>query len=252
MMTALIRKEIKEHVLSKKGLWIFFAITILFSGLAFSFISVKELSLLAQVEVNMTFMKVMIGLSALVSLVLGSTMYSSEKEQGTLESLMLTPLSRMQITVSKLIGNIVFWLVISVLSLPYFYGLTIGTDLFPRVVVFLYFIALPLIISFTCLSLAFSAWLSSTKNALMLSIILFIVTAMPMFLSTTMKKSGFAYLFDRVSPVSSSLLAMKDYFVNKLSASMIIMDILPIIGFFFLSFASLYYASLKLDFKGGE
>ncbi|MGG5252080.1 ABC transporter permease [Neobacillus sp. SM06] len=252
MKSALIRKEIKEHVLSKKGIWIFFAVTILFSGLAFSFISVKELSLLAQVEVNMTFMKVMVGLSVLVSLVLGATMYSSEKEQGTLESLMLTPLSRMQITLSKVSGIIVFWLVLSLLSLPYFYALANGTNLFPKILVFLYLIAFPLVIAFTCLSLAFSAWLSSTKNALMLSIVLFIVTAIPMFLSTTMKKAGFAYLFDRLSPISSSLLAMKDYFVNKLSAAIILVDILPIIGFFFIAFASLYYASSKLDFKGGE
>lgn len=252
MNAALIRKEIKEHVLSKKGLWIFFAVTILFSGLAFSFISVKELSLLAQVEVNMTFMKVMIGLSTLVALVLGSTMYSSEKEQGTLESLMLTPLSRMEITGSKVIGILVFWLVISVLSLPYFYALALGTDLFPRVLAFLYLIAFPLVISFTCLSLAFSAWLSSTKNALMLSIVLFIVTAIPMFLSTTMKKVGFAHWFDRLSPISSSLLGMKDYFVNKLSVAIILMDVFPVVGFFLLAFGSLYYASSKLDFKGGE
>lgn len=252
MNTALFKKEIREQVLSKKGVWIYFAITVLFSGLAFSFVSVKELSLLAQVEVNMTFMKVMIGLSALIALVLGSTMYSTEKEQGTLESLLLTPLSPIQITISKVLGIMVFWFVISFLSLPYFYTLAMGTDLFPKILVYLYLVGLPLVISFTSFSIAFSAWLSSTKNALMISIVLFIVTAIPMFLSTTMKKSGFAFFFDRISPVSSSFLALKDYLVNKFSASVMIIDVLPIMGFFLLAIASLYYASSKLDFKGGE
>ena len=83
-MFSLIKKEIREHVISRKGMWIFFAISILFSGLTYSFISVKELSLLAQVEVTMTFMKLLIGISILFSIILGSTMVSGEREQGTL------------------------------------------------------------------------------------------------------------------------------------------------------------------------
>jgi len=252
LKTALIKKEIKENVLSKKGLWIYFAIALLFSGLSFSFISVKELSLLAQVEVNMTFMKVMIGISVLVSLVIGSNMFSGEKEQGTLESLLLTPLSRMEITLAKVIGIVVFWLLISILSLPYFFALTLGTDLFVKIIAFMYLIGLPLVISYSLLSIAFSAWLSSTKNAMLMSIVIFIVTAIPMFLSTTMKKAGFAYLIDRMSPISSSMLAMKDYLVNKLPLSIIFVDVLPVIGLVMIGIASVYYASNNLDFKGGE
>ncbi|MDQ0414765.1 ABC transporter permease [Mesobacillus stamsii] len=251
-MSSLIKKEIREHVFSRKGVWIFFAIAILFSGLTYSFVSVKELSLLAQVEVNMTFMKALIGISILVSIILGSTMVSGEREQGTLESLLLTPLSKVKIILSKVIGILVFWLIISAISLPYFYALTYGTNMLPTILAYLYLIGLPLVISFSLLSLAFSTWISSSKNATLLSIILFLVTAIPMFLSTTMKKSGFAHVIDLSSPVSASMLTLKDWLVNKLSFLTIFLDSLPVLGFLVISIICLFYASKKMDFLGGE
>ncbi|TFB21423.1 hypothetical protein E3U55_08920 [Filobacillus milosensis] len=251
-MSSLIKKEIREHVFSRKGVWIFFAISILFSGLTYSFISVKELSLLAQVEVNMTFMKALIGISILVSIILGSTMVSGEREQGTLESLLLTPLSKVKIILSKVVGILVFWLIISVISIPYFYALTYGTNMLLTILSYLYLIGLPLVISFSLLSLAFSTWISSSKNATLLSIVLFLVTAIPMFLSTTMKKSGFAHLVDLLSPVSASMLTLKDWLVNRLGFFFIFMDSLPVLCFLAISIICLFYASKKMDFLGGE
>ena len=56
----------------------------------------------------MTFMKALIGISILVSIILGSTMVSGEKEQGPLESLLLTPLSKVKIILSKVVGILAF------------------------------------------------------------------------------------------------------------------------------------------------
>jgi ABC-2 type transport system permease protein len=251
-MSSLIKKEIREHVFSRKGVWIFFAISILFSGLTYSFISVKELSLLAQVEVNMTFMKALIGISILISIILGSTMVSGEREQGTLESLLLTPLSKVKIILSKVVGILVFWLIISVISIPYFYALTYGANMLLTSLTYLYLIGLPMVISFSLLSLAFSSWIQSSKNATLLSIVLFLVTAIPMFLSTTIKKSGFAHLVDLMSPVSASMLTLKDWLVNRLSFFSIFMDSLPVLCFLGISIICLLYASKKMDFLGGE
>ena len=251
-MFSLIKKEIREHVISRKGMWIFFAISILFSGLTYSFISVKELSLLAQVEVTMTFMKLLIGISILFSIILGSTMVSGEREQGTLESLLLTPISKVKIIFAKVVGILVFWLLISFISIPYLFALTYGTNLLGTILLFMYVIALPLVMSFSLLSLAFSSWISSSKNATLLSIVLFLVTAIPMFLSTTMKKSGFAHLVDTVSPVSSSMLTMKDWLLNKLSVTTIMVDSLPVLAFFIIAVGCLLYASKKMSLLGGE
>jgi ABC-2 type transport system permease protein len=252
MITALIRKEIKENVFSKKSLWIYFAVTILFSGLALSFVSVKELSLLAQVEVNMTFMKVVLGISILVTIIIGSNMYAGERERETLESLLLSPLSKAQITFGKLVGLLLFWFIISLLSLPYFYALAMGTDIFLKAIIFLYFICFPLVIGFSALSLGFSAILSSTKSSTLLAFVLFLVTAIPMFLSTTMKKSGFAHIVDTISPLSRSMLTLKDYFVNRLGFMVLMVDLLPVLIFLVISIGILLFANNKITLKGGE
>ena len=252
MIAALIGKEIKENVFSKKSLWIYFAVTLLFSGLALSFVSVKELSLLAQVEVNMTFMKVVLGISILVTIIIGSNMYAGERERETLESLLLSPLSKAQITFGKLVGLLLFWFIISLLSLPYFFALSMGTDIFVKALVFLYLICFPLVIGFAALSLGFSAILSSTKSSTLLSFVLFLVTAIPMFLSTTMKKSGFAHIVDTVSPLSRSMLTLKDYFVNRLGFTVLMVDLLPVLVFLILSIALLLFANNKISLKGGE
>ena len=121
--------------LSRKGLWIYFALSILLSAMAFSFVTFKELSLLAQVEVNMTFLKIVLGVGILISIIIGSTMISNEKEQGTLESLLLTPLSNLKIIRwLKRQPFVYFGLAFSLISLPYFLCLnvwnTIITDRF--------------------------------------------------------------------------------------------------------------------------
>jgi ABC-2 type transport system permease protein len=252
MLIALIRKEIKENIVSRKGLLIFFVVSLLFSALAFSFVSVKELSLLAQVEVNMTFLKMMLGVSILVSSVLGASLISGEKERGTLESLLLTPLTKIQITIAKLMVILAFWLVLTLISLPYLFALSSGTTLFPTIVMYLYVIGTPLVLSFGGLSLIFSSWVSSTKNALLFSIILFFISALPMFLSTTMKKSGFAYYINQLSPASSSILALKDILVNKLSFSVVLQDIIPVLVFLILIAAGLYVAGKKVNLSGDE
>lgn len=122
-------------------------------------------------------------------------MYAGERERETLESLLLSPLSKAQITFGKLVGLLLFWFIISLLFLPYFFALSMGTDIFVKALVFLYLICFPLIIGFFAI-------LSSTKSSTLLSFVLFLVTAIPMFLSTTMKKSGFAHIVDTVSLLS--------------------------------------------------
>jgi len=252
MNLALIKKEIKSQALSQKGIWIYLAVTLLMSCLSVAFISVKELSLLAQSEVLVTFLKLFMAISVLLVIILGATMFSSEKEQGTLENLLLTPLSKLNIAVAKVIGILSFWLILSLLALPYIYALTFGTDLFIKVIALMYFVGLLLVCSFTCVSIAISAFLSSTKNATLLSIMVFLITALPVFLSTATKKFGIAHFLDQTSPISTSQLTIKNYLVNKYGLLVVFSNVIPVIFFIVVSILILIYASSKLTLKEGE
>lgn len=81
MKSALIKKEVQENILAFKGsLWLF-VITLLFSAMSYSFVGVKEMSLLAQTEMLVTFGKLVVGLGLLISVILAAVSFSNEKEQ---------------------------------------------------------------------------------------------------------------------------------------------------------------------------
>jgi ABC-2 type transport system permease protein len=123
MIYELVKKETKEHIFSKKGLGFLFVVSLLLTVLSFSFISVKELSLLDQPTVITTTFKLLLGVNILVSMVIGSTMVSGEKERGTLESLLPTPLTKKKIIVGKLLAILVFWFILTLVALPYLFVL---------------------------------------------------------------------------------------------------------------------------------
>jgi ABC-2 type transport system permease protein len=252
MIFELVKKESKEHIFSKKGLGFLFVVSLLLSVMSFGFISVKELSLLDQPTVVMTAFRLLLGINILISMVIGSTMVAGEKEKGTLESLLLTPLTKRKIMVGKLMAILVFWLVVTLISLPYFIVLSVGTSMFPTILFFLYIVGTALVIAFSSIALIFSTVLASTKNAMILGILIFLITTVPMFLSTTMKKSGFAKWINDYSPISATMKSMKDVFINKLGYSNIVVGLIPLIVFLLLTVLLALFISKKVDFLRGE
>jgi ABC-2 type transport system permease protein len=252
MMLALLKKETKEHIFSIKGLGFLFVVSLLLSIMSFGFISVKELSLLDQPTVVMTAFRLLLGINILIAMVIGSTMIAGEKERGTLESLLLTPLTKRKIILGKLLAIIVFWLMVTLISLPYFIVLAYGTSMLPTILFFLYVVGTALVVAFSSIALIFSTLLSSTKNAMMMGILVFLITIVPMFLSTTMKKAGFASWINRYSPVSASMKTMKDLFINRLGASDIAVDLVPVLAFVLIAVLLAYATAQKVDFLRGD
>lgn len=252
MIFELVKKETKEHIFSRKGIGFLFFISLLMSVLSFSFISVKELSLLDQPTVVMTTLKLLLGINILISMVIGSTMIAGEKEKGTLESLLLTPLTKRKIILGKLLAILIFWFIVTLVSMPYLFVLAYQANLFPTILIYLYGIGTVLIISFSSIALIFSTILVSTKNSMILAIMTFLITAIPMFLSTTMKKSGLAKFISENSPVSASMQAMKDIFINKLDASQVMIELIPVFIFFLLTVIIALSIAKKVDFLRGE
>ncbi|NIK76797.1 ABC-2 type transport system permease protein [Paenibacillus castaneae] len=252
MIYELVKKETKEHIFSRKGIGFLFIVSILLSIMSFGFISVKELSLLDQPSIVMTTFKLLLGINILISMVIGSTMVAGEKEKGTLESLLLTPLTKRKIIIGKLIAILVFWLTVTLISLPYFIVLSNGTSMLPTILFYLYVVGTVLVISFSSIALIFSTILASTKNAMIVGLMIFLITLVPMFLSTTMKKAGFAKLIQSYSPISASMKTMKDLFINKLGALDILVGMVPVFVFFVLALSVSLLISKKVDFLGGE
>jgi len=87
---------------------------------------------------------------------------------------------------------------------------------------------------------------------MIISILVFLITLLPMFLSTMIKKAGFGKFLNDLSPIASSLKALKDIFVNKVSLPEVFVGMAPVIIFFVLTITVAMFVAKKVDFLRGE
>jgi ABC-2 type transport system permease protein len=252
MVSKIITKEIKENFFAMKGVWWMFVVAILFSGMTYSFVTVKELSLLAQTEVVVTMSKMILGVSLLVSIILASVSFSNEKEQSTLESLMLTPMTNMDLAAGKLVGVLFMWFMIALVSMPYLIVLTQGTTIVLSTILFTMIIGFVINLIFAMLAMSLSIMSGSSKNAMVTSIIIFLITAIPAFLSTTMKKVGFGMVLEKVSPLSNVIKLMKGILINHQSIISLSQYLVPLMLYVIIAFMLLKFTLSRFNFEGDE
>lgn len=252
MNLSIIKKEIRGNFYEMKGnIWLII-VAIIFSVVSYSLVSVKELSLLAQTEVIVTIGKLIIALGLLITIILASISFSNEKEKSTLESLLLTPIPKMQLAIGKLIGVLLMGILVFIISLPYIITLSYGTGLVIRATIFILIIGSIVAFSYGSISIALSILLGSSKNAIITSIIIFILTGLPSLLSTSTKKAGFGAVIEKISPLSNTFNLMKAGIIEKQGFAGILKFIIPILIFSGLSYMFLVYGTKKIAFKGGE
>lgn len=252
MNMALIKKEVKENILAMRGsIWLF-VITLLFSVMSYSFVGIKEMSLLAQTEMMATFGKLVLGLGLLIAIILASVSISNEKEQSTLEALLLTPIEKGQLAWSKMIAVLSVWIATLILAIPYLLVLSRGTHAFGPIAVFLFLIGTVLVLLFAGVAMALSILIGSSKGALMTSLIIFLVASVPVFLSTAMTQSGLGALIKVLSPISSALNLLKDMVINGHGLFSSPSSLLSVLAGGGIGLIVLQYGISRLEFRGGE
>lgn len=248
-MITLVKKELKESIFSMKALYWLLGEALILAAMSLSFISVKELGLMVQSEILVTMVKIIIGIAVLITILVSAISLSNEREQGTLESILLTPSSKRKIIFSKFINSLCLWAMIYLVSAPFIVALGYGTSLiFPTLAVVLGFGTIVVSI-FAMLSLSISIFVQSSKNSIILSILFLLITAVPLFLSTAMKAKGFGKIIDYVSPISNLISIAKETLIRHISLLGLWMYVLPILvlaGFLAFLFD---YSIRKLSFE---
>ena len=126
--TVVAGQELRDLWLGGRGLLLTLAFSGLLSILSYLVATNQALNFLEQREsVNLT-LQVAIAVGALLALLAGADAISGERERGSLESLLLTPASRLQLTGGKLLAALSLWVAAFVVTIPYvwFLGRGIG------------------------------------------------------------------------------------------------------------------------------
>src|SRR6266566_2505372 len=126
--TVVARQELRDLWLGGRGLFLTLAFSGLLSVVAYLVATNQALNFLEQREsVNLT-LQVAIAVGAMLALLAGADAISGERERGSLESLLLTPVSRLELTAGKLLAASSLWIAAFVVTIPYvwFLGRGIG------------------------------------------------------------------------------------------------------------------------------
>jgi ABC-2 type transport system permease protein len=201
--TVVARQELRDLWLSGRGLLLAFGFSVLVSAITYLAATNEALNFLEQREaVNLT-LQAAVAVGALLALLVAADAISGERERGTLETLLLTPLPRRQLLSGKLVAALSLWFVALLIAVPYVWfladevgavGDALGTGLL---------VGTLLAVSLTAFGLLVSSLASS--NRLSLSVSLFVLLALfaPTQLPSGAEKGWVGEMLMRVNPFTA-------------------------------------------------
>jgi len=198
-------QELRDLWLAGRGLPLIFAYSLLLSMITYLVATNTALNFLEQREsVNLT-LQVAVAAGSLLVLLGAADAISGERERGTLESLLLSPASRLSLVVGKGIAAVSIWVAAFLVAIPYIsflgrgvgvVGLASGSGLLVGVLLSLFLAGLGLLMSAL-----------SSSNRFSLSVALFVLLALfaPTQLPSGAQQSWVGDLLLRIDPISSGL-----------------------------------------------
>lgn len=207
-------RELRDLWVGGRGLVLCLAFSILVSAIAYLAATNEALNFLEQREALNLVVQVGMIVGALLALLAGADAISGERERGTLESLLVTPVSRRQLTGAKLLAALSLWLAAYAILVPYAWFLArslgaVGTALAASFVVGTLLAAF-----FASLGLLMSLFATSNRVSLSVALLALLALFAPTQLPGGAKQGWFADVLLHVNPATAG-----EHFVNRVIIS---------------------------------
>jgi ABC-2 type transport system permease protein len=204
-------QELRDLWLGGRGLVLSFAFSLLLSVIAYLVATNRALNFLEQREsVNLT-LQVAIAVGGLLALLTAADAVSGERERGTLESLLLTPVSRLEITVGKLLAALSLWLAAFVITVPYLWFLGRGVGLVGDAVTTGFVVGTLLAIFLASFGVLISVFAASNRVSLSLSLLVLLALFVPTQLPSSAQQGWAGDLLLRLNPMTAG-----EHYVGKI------------------------------------
>jgi ABC-2 type transport system permease protein len=139
----------------------------------------------------------------LVSLLLTANAISGERDQRSLESLMLTPLPRGQIAVGKFLATLSLWLGMLPIAIPYIILVARSTGIIPQAVLLLIFLGSLLVMLCAGIGILISSFAPSNLVSFAASFITILLLAAPNQLPTSVRELPAVNWFIVINPITA-------------------------------------------------
>jgi ABC-2 type transport system permease protein len=204
-MTVVARQELRDLWLAGRGLLLALAFSVLLSAMTYLAATNEELNFLERREaVNLT-LQVASGVGALLALLVAADAISGERERGTLESLLLTPMPRASLVSGKLIAALSLWMGAMAITVPYVWFLGRGVGAAGEAIVTGLVAGTLLAVALTAFGIVVSALARSNRVSLSVSLFVLLALFAPTQLPTGAQQGWAGELLLRVNPVTAAL-----------------------------------------------
>jgi len=173
------KKELRDLWIGGRALNLTVAYTVLLGAYAYWMARDSAVSLIPPKEMVFELLKAGLLAGVFMGLIIGADSMSGERERGTLEGLLLTPISRGQITVAKFLAACSTCPVALIVIVPYFKVLSQGDEVFAQALLWGTGFGLVLTPAFTALGMLASVRSNSNKSSMFVSLALFLLFVLP-------------------------------------------------------------------------
>jgi ABC-2 type transport system permease protein len=198
-------QEIAELWLSSKGLAVLLGYTLLLAVLSYLASADAGINLLDARESVGVVVQAAIGLGTLAALVVSADAISGERERGTLEALLVTPVRRRSIVLGKLLAATTMWVASLVVALPFVIAMAHGPGVAATAAAVLIVAGSLVAAALTALGLSVSALAMSNRVSLAVSLTVLLLLAAPAQLPAVQANGSVGIILIRANPVSAGL-----------------------------------------------
>ncbi len=196
-------QELRDLWLGGRALVLSLAFSLLLSAIAYLVATNRALNFLEQREtVNLT-LQVAVAVGALLALLTAADAISGERERRTLESLLLTPASRLAIVAGKLVASLSLWLAAFAITIAYVWFLGRGVGIAGDALASGIVVGTLLAIFLASLGILISLFATSNRGSLSLSLFLLLALFAPTQLPSAATSGWAGDLLLRVNPVTA-------------------------------------------------
>ncbi len=181
-----------------------FALSVLLSVVTYLAATNQALNFLEQREAVNLALQIAVVVGVLVTLVTSAESISGERDRGTLEGLLLTPVSRRAIVAGKLAAALSLWFGTYLVSVPYVWVLGGGVSIAGQALLLGLLVGTLLAVALAGLGLLVSAASGSNRMSVSVSLFLLIALFAPAQLPAE-PQGWFGTVLDRINPVDAAM-----------------------------------------------
>jgi len=198
-------QESRDLWTSGRGLILLFLFSVLLSGVTYLTSTNQALNFLEQRESVNLVLQLAVAVGVLVTLVVSADGISGERERGTLESLLVTPVSRRSIIAGKLVAALTMWFATFVITIPYVWVLARRVGILGQALTLGLLVGTLVALGLGSVGLLISGMCNTNKTSIAASIFLLLILFAP---PTQLPSGPQGWFFDvllRANPVASAL-----------------------------------------------